>query len=92
LSKPDQESRGFFIVLSAASGTGKTSIRSIFLERCPGVQFSVSYTTRAPRPGEVDGQDYFFISVAEFRERIDRQVIEIKSELAKLREQVQNIE
>jgi len=72
LSKSDQESRGFFIVLSAASGTGKTSIRRIFLERCPGVQFSVSYTTRAPRPGEVDGQDYFFISVAEFRERIDR--------------------
>ena len=72
MNKPEQNSRGFFIVLSAASGTGKTSIRRIFLERCPEVQFSVSYTTRKPRPGEVDGQDYFFISEAEFRERIDR--------------------
>jgi len=72
LSKPDQEARGFFIVLSAASGTGKTSIRRIFLERCPEVQFSVSYTTRASRPGEVDGKDYSFVSEAEFRERIDR--------------------
>lgn len=72
MNKPEQNSRGFFIVLSAASGTGKTSIRRIFLERCPEVQFSVSYTTRKPRPGEVDGQDYFFISETEFRERLDR--------------------
>jgi len=72
LSKSVPDSRGFFIVLSAASGTGKTSIRRIFLERCPDVQFSVSYTTRTPRPGEVNGQDYFFVSEAEFRERIDR--------------------
>jgi len=72
LNESDPDSRGFFIVLSAASGTGKTSIRRMFLERHPEVQFSVSYTTRTPRPGEVDGQDYFFISEAEFRERIDR--------------------
>ncbi len=72
MNESDPDSRGFFIVLSAASGTGKTSIRRMFLERCPEVQFSVSYTTRTPRPGEVDGQDYFFISEAEFRERIDR--------------------
>jgi len=72
LNSPDSEVRGLFIVLSAPSGTGKTSIRRIFLERYPEVQFSVSYTTRAPRPGEVDGKDYFFVSEAEFRERIDR--------------------
>jgi len=72
LNSPDSEVRGLFIVLSAPSGTGKTSIRRIFLERYPEVQFSVSYTTRAPRPGEVDGKDYFFVTEAEFRQRIDR--------------------
>jgi len=72
LNSSDSEARGLFFVLSAPSGTGKTSIRRIFLERYPDVQFSVSYTTRAPRPGEVDGKDYFFVSEAEFRERIDR--------------------
>ncbi|ABC76155.1 guanylate kinase [Syntrophus aciditrophicus] len=72
MNKAGQEARGFFIVLSAASGTGKTSIRRIFLERCPEVQFSVSYTTRTARPGEVDGQDYFFVTETDFRERIDQ--------------------
>jgi guanylate kinase len=72
LSNPDSEDRGLFFVLSAPSGTGKTSIRRIFLERYPEVQFSVSYTTRTPRKGEVDGKDYFFVSEAEFRQRIDR--------------------
>ncbi|SEM00399.1 guanylate kinase [Syntrophus gentianae] len=72
MNNSDAESRGLFLVLSAPSGTGKTSIRRIFLERHPEVQFSVSCTTREPRPGEEDGRDYFFISEAEFRERIDR--------------------
>ncbi|OPY84700.1 MAG: Guanylate kinase [Syntrophus sp. PtaU1.Bin208] len=72
MNNSDAESRGLFLVLSAPSGTGKTSIRRIFLERHPEVQFSVSYTTREPRPGEEDGRDYFFISEAEFRERINR--------------------
>lgn len=72
MSNPDSEDRGLFFVLSAPSGTGKTSIRRIFLERYPEVQFSVSYTTRTSRPGEVDGKDYFFVTEAEFRERIDR--------------------
>jgi guanylate kinase len=72
LNNSASESKGLFFVLSAPSGTGKTSIRRIFLERCPEVQFSVSYTSRAPRPGEVDGKDYFFISETEFRERIER--------------------
>jgi len=72
LSNLDSEDRGLFFVLSAPSGAGKTSIRRIFLERYPEVQFSVSYTTRTPRPGEVDGKDYFFVTEAEFRQRIDR--------------------
>ncbi len=72
MNKSDGRPRGLFLVLSAPSGAGKTSIRRKFFERHPEVQFSVSYTTRKPRPGEVDGKDYFYISEAEFRERIEQ--------------------
>jgi guanylate kinase len=59
-----------FIVVSAPSGTGKTSILKELLKRCANIKFSVSCTTRPPRPGEVDGRDYHFISEQEFRGRI----------------------
>jgi guanylate kinase len=62
--------RGSFIVVSAPSGTGKSSICRRLLQACPEIKFSVSYTTRAPRPGEVNGKDYFFVSNAEFQRRI----------------------
>jgi guanylate kinase len=65
---------GLLIVLSAPSGAGKTSICRGILRMFPDIRFSVSSTTRPPRPGEVDGKDYFFISKEEFRERIDRGV------------------
>jgi guanylate kinase len=61
---------GFFIVVSAPSGTGKTSICREFMRLCPDVSFSVSHTTRLPRPGEREGVDYHFISEASFREQI----------------------
>jgi guanylate kinase len=61
---------GLFIMVSAPSGTGKTSIRREFLKMYPDVKFSVSYTTRPPRPGEVQGEDYYFISEESFKERI----------------------
>jgi guanylate kinase len=60
------------MVVSAPSGAGKTSICREFLRIFPDVRFSVSCTTRPPRPGEVDGRDYFFISQEEFRARIAR--------------------
>jgi len=63
---------GTFIVVSAPSGAGKSSICQFLLRACPEIKFSVSYTTRLPRPGEVDGKDYFFISREEFHERIGR--------------------
>ncbi len=63
---------GLLIVLSAPSGAGKTSICREILRMFPDVRFSVSTTTRPPRPGEVEGKDYLFISKEEFRERIDR--------------------
>jgi len=58
------------MVVSAPSGTGKTSICREFLKRCPDVRFSVSSTTRSPRHGEKDGVDYFFISEDTFRKQI----------------------
>ena len=64
--------KGKFIVVSAPSGTGKSSICRRLLQACPEIQFSVSYTTRSPRPGEVEGRDYFFISRQEFQKRLDQ--------------------
>jgi guanylate kinase len=63
---------GLLMVVSAPSGAGKTSICREILRQFPNVRFSVSCTTRPPRPGEVNGKDYEFISREEFRERRDR--------------------
>jgi guanylate kinase len=64
--------RGSFIVVSAPSGTGKSSICQRLLQACPEIEFSVSCTTRLPRPDEVNGKDYFFISREEFQKRIEQ--------------------
>jgi guanylate kinase len=60
--------RGRLYVVSAPSGAGKTSLLKALIEREPGIQFSVSYTTRKPRPNEVAGRDYHFVSAARFHE------------------------
>ncbi|MEW6334189.1 MAG: guanylate kinase [Thermodesulfobacteriota bacterium] len=65
-------SRGLLLILSAPSGAGKTSISREILRMFPDIRFSVSYTTRPPRPGEVDGRDYHFVSEEEFRQQIAR--------------------
>jgi len=64
--------KGLFIVVSAPSGTGKSSICQRFMQACPEIKFSVSYTSRPPRPNEVNGKDYYFISREEFQARIDQ--------------------
>lgn len=61
---------GIFIVVAGPSGVGKTTLCRSLIQRVPGLKFSVSYTTRPPRPSEVHGRDYFFVSEKEFRERI----------------------
>jgi len=62
--------RALLLVVSAPSGAGKTTLCARLLEAFPGMVRSVSCTTRAPRPGEVNGQDYVFIDAEEFQRRI----------------------
>lgn len=64
--------RGRLIVLSGPSGVGKGTVLAKYRAEHPGVRLSVSATTRAPRPGEVDGEHYFFLSREQFEERIAR--------------------
>jgi len=63
--------RGLLIVLSGPSGVGKGTVRkAIFEEEGIDFQYSISATTRQPRVGEVDGEDYFFVSREEFEQKI----------------------
>jgi len=62
----------FPVILSSTSGGGKTTIRRQLLARRQDLGYSVSCTTRAPRPGEVEGRDYYFLSRAEFERKRDR--------------------
>jgi len=57
---------GKLMILSAPSGAGKSSLARALVEAVPGTVISVSHTTRAPRPGERDGVDYFFVDRANF--------------------------
>ena len=63
-------SSGKLIVISGASGVGKGTVLGIMLQKRSDLSFSVSATTRDPRPGEVDGKHYFFISKECFEEMI----------------------
>jgi guanylate kinase len=64
------EPQGRLWVVTAPSGAGKTSLVRALLEREPSLKFSISYTTRARRSSEVDGQDYFFVTEPEFLEMV----------------------
>ncbi len=64
------QSEGLLIVISAPSGAGKTTLCRGLTQRFPALRESISYTTRQPRPGEVDGVDYHFISEARFRQMV----------------------
>lgn len=63
--------RGLMLVLSSPSGAGKTTLSRRLLAEDDRITMSVSVTTRAPRPGEVDGKDYFFVSKERFEELRD---------------------
>ena len=64
--------RGQLVVLAGPSAVGKSTVVSGLRSAVPDLYFSVSMTTRAPRPGEVDGKDYFFVTPEHFQGRIDR--------------------
>ena len=64
--------KGRVVVLSGPSAVGKSTVVRCLRERIANLHFSVSATTRAPRPGEVDGVDYHFVSPAHFQRLIDR--------------------
>lgn len=57
---------GNLFIVSAPSGAGKTTLVKMLLERDAGIKLSVSYTTRAPRPGEVNGREYHFVDAPAF--------------------------
>jgi guanylate kinase len=62
---------GLLIVISGPSGVGKDTILRRLFELAPELKYSVSYTTRPPRPGEVDGQSYTFVTEDEFKRLIE---------------------
>ncbi|MDI6734870.1 MAG: guanylate kinase [bacterium] len=64
--------KSLLIIVSAPSGTGKTTICKKLLQTTPNLIFSVSMTTRQPRDNEINGRDYYFISHEEFKERIKK--------------------
>ena len=64
--------KGTLIVLSGFSGVGKNTVISQVLAHRPDIHFSVSFTTRAPRTGEVNGKDYNFVTREDFQARIRR--------------------
>ena len=64
--------RGILFIISAPSGTGKTTLCKQLTANLPGLWHSISYTTRKPRAGEKHGHDYYFIGEQTFREMIER--------------------
>jgi guanylate kinase len=72
-NRDDQRGRGLIFIVSAPSGTGKTTLVRRVMEELPCLRFSVSYTTRPPRASEKDGVDYHFVSHEVFREMVDKE-------------------
>ena len=71
MEKLSLSEKGVLVILSSPSGAGKTSIARALVEENKNFLFSVSATTRKSRPGEVNGREYHFLTVDEFREKIN---------------------
>jgi guanylate kinase len=68
---PQPKEPGLLIVISGPSGVGKDTILRRLFQLAPELRYSVSYTTRPPRPGEIDGQSYTFVTEDEFKRLIE---------------------
>jgi guanylate kinase len=64
------QERGILVIISSPSGAGKTTLARRLLSEFPDLQFSVSYTTRPPRPNEIDGVDYHFVDDVQFERMV----------------------
>jgi guanylate kinase len=64
------ERRGLMFVLSSPSGAGKSTLSRMLIDKTPGLRMSISVTTRAKRPGEADGEHYYFIDKARFDQMV----------------------
>ena len=67
-----EKGEGLIFIISAPSGAGKTTLLRRVMEELPGLRFSVSYTTRSPRPNEREGEDYHFISPSIFQKMVEQ--------------------
>ena len=68
------KTKGILIVISSPSGAGKTTITKHLVNKIPNVKLSVSLTTRKPRSGEVNGIDYKFVSLKDFKEKVKKKL------------------
>ena len=66
------KSEGLLYIVSAPSGAGKTTLLKRVMDYFPDIRFSISYTTRPPRSGERDGEDYHFISPQQFQQMVEK--------------------
>ncbi len=64
---------GLLYIVSAPSGAGKTTLLKRVMHYFPDIRFSISYTTRPPRSGESDGEDYHFISTQQFQQMVEKE-------------------
>ena len=71
-SEQKRKDGGLVFVISAPSGTGKTTLVRRVMEQLPDLRFSVSYTTRSPRANEREGEDYYFVSPSVFQKMVER--------------------
>jgi guanylate kinase len=71
-SATEPATAGALFIVSAPSGAGKTTLVKMLMDHDQGIRHSISYTTRQPRPGEVNGKDYHFIDIQAFLAMRDR--------------------
>jgi guanylate kinase len=67
-----EKGAGLIFIISAPSGTGKTTLVREVIQQLPGLRFSVSFTTRLPRPDEREGEDYYFVSHSAFQRMVGK--------------------